>query len=126
MGHDSRRRWAPLLLLAALVACLGLSAWLGTQAMGQGWVAGPSFRLRLGDYHLIAQTTIHPECLPLTQTECFLGFPNSPGSTPLVYAIWAGRISALPAVGFRSRVTVSAGRHLLRLPILSRETALRP
>lgn len=128
MDHAQRLR-SSLAVAGMLVAALALAALalgLGALAVGRGWAGGPAFTVRLGDYHLIARTTTRPECLPLTQHECFVNFPNPPSSTPASYAIWAGRITQLEAAGNQPRVTISKGRHLVTIRVLRRDLALGP
>lgn len=117
---DTPRRPAPAALavgLAVALAAVALLAALAALAVGRGLVAGPSLNVRLGELHLIARTTTRPECLPLTQHECFVGFPNPPSTAPAVYAVWAGRITRLEARGSQPAVTVSKGRHLVRIAV---------
>lgn len=119
MAGDGGRRRAVAVTASVVAACVValLAAWLVPLAVGRGWVAGPAFQVRLGEYHLIARTTTRPECLPLTVHECFVSFPNPPSSTPPFYTVWAGRITALPATGFSPLVTVSTGRQLLKIAV---------
>lgn len=116
----SHRAWprAAAVVLLAVVVVVVLAVGLGVVTVRRGWVDGPAFAMRLGDYHLIARTTTRPECLPLTQHECFVSFPNPPSNAPAVYAIWAGHITQLPAVGAVPRVTVSRGRRLLSISVM--------
>lgn len=128
MDREQRRRpfLAAAAVLAAAIALLALAAALGALAVGRGWVGGPTFTLRLGELYVIARTTTRPECLPLTQHECFISFPNPPSSAPALYAVWAGRITRLEARGSQPQVTVSKGRHLLKIVVARGELALGP
>lgn len=127
MERGSVRHWPRVTagLLVGLVVAGGLALWLAVTALNRGWVDGPAFTLRLGDYHLIARTTTRPECLPLTQHECFVSFPNPGVSVPPYYTVWAGRIERMPALGMNPGFTISAGRQLLKLPVLHDELAVR-
>jgi hypothetical protein len=103
--------------LLLIAGSLALAGWLGALSVGGGWVAGPDLRLRFGEYQLIARTTTRPECLPLTQHECFLSFPAAPSHAAPFYAVWAGRITFVPARGSEPQVTINSGRHLLKLQV---------
>lgn len=117
--RDQRRRGLRALALALLLAggAVLLSGWLAVGALMGGQIAGPDLRLQLGDYHLIAETTTRPVCLPLTQHECFVTIQRPPMGSPLYYTVWAGRIVRVPASGQLTAYTVSSGRELLKLPI---------
>jgi hypothetical protein len=125
MERGARRRGpgAIVALLVVLLGAAGLALWLAVVAVGRGWADGPEVSLRLGDYYLIARTTTRPECLPLTQHECFVSFPTPPAAVPPYFTVWAGRIVRLPGAGPGSAVTVSSGRQLLRLPVVREAVA---
>lgn len=115
MGRSPGRaaRLAALVACLAIVALSGVCAWAAAGSAG----AGPEIALRVGDYHLIARTTRRPECLPLPQQQCFISFPNPSYDTPIVYGVWAGRITQVPSAGAGGTFTVSKGWHLLRLRV---------
>ncbi len=109
-----------MLLIAAGVLILG--GWLVVGGVMGGRINGPQLRLQFGDFHMIAETTTRPTCLPLTQYECFVTIQRPPMGTPPYYTIWAGRIVRVPASGQLTAYTISSGRELLRLPIRQGQT----
>jgi hypothetical protein len=113
-------------MLLVVVGALALIAWLGVSALMGGQINGPNVRLQFGDYHLIAETTTRPNCLPLTQYECFVTIQRPPMGTPPYYTIWAGRIVRVPASGQLTAYTISSGRQLLKLPIVRTGQAPAP
>lgn len=117
-GRSGRSwQWALLVGLAVATAAGALAVAVGAEGVRRGLLAGPTFAVQLGEYHLIARTTTRPECLPLTQHECFVSFPTPSYTTPPSYTVWAGRIVRERPTATDQPVTVSSGRTLLQIAL---------
>jgi hypothetical protein len=109
-------RWLTLLVsvLAALLILGGVTLWGSAQAIQRGWISGPTFTLKFGTYHILAQTTNRPECVPMPLQECLVTFPI-PDQIQTTYTIWMGHMTSerTPVAG--GAYTVSRGRLVVAL-----------
>jgi hypothetical protein len=116
VSEPRKRRWLLLLInvLVAFLVVVVLALWGGTQAIKQGLVSGPTFTLKFGTYHIIAQTTNRPECVPLPLQECLVTFPM-PNKVLPTYTIWAGHMMSERTLIAEGAYTVSRGRLVFAL-----------